>query len=163
MIKIGIISDTHNHFCPKVKEFLGQCDEIWHCGDIGGIECADEIAKFKPLIAVQGNIDNHITRLEYPKYQAFEREGMRVLMTHIGGYPAHYDMDAEKKIRQYAPHIFLSGHSHILKVINDKRYNLIHINPGACGTHGFHRVRTAIRMTIDKGKITDLEVSEWQR
>ena len=163
MIKIGIISDTHNHFCPKVKKFLEDCDEIWHCGDIGSIECADEIAKFKPLIAVQGNIDNNTTRLEYPKYKGFEREGMRVLMTHIGGYPSHYDKDAEIKIRQFRPHIFLSGHSHILKVINDKRYNLIHINPGACGNHGFHRVRTAIRMTIDNGKITDLEVSEWQR
>lgn len=163
MIKIGIISDTHGYFCPKVKTFLAQCDEIWHCGDVGTLSCADDISKFKPLMAVYGNIDDYEMRIEYPLFNCFEREGMTVLITHIGGYPAHYDYVAEQKIRELKPNIFLSGHSHILKVINDKRYNLIHINPGACGNHGFHRVRTAIRMTIDNGAITEMEVGEWKR
>lgn len=163
MIRIGIISDTHGHFCDKVKTFLSSCDEIWHCGDIGGLECSDKISAFKPMVAVYGNIDDHKLRLEHPEFKFFEREGMRVLMTHIGGYPKHYDHIAEQKIRLTKPQIFLSGHSHILRVINDKQYNLIHINPGACGIHGFHRVRTAIRMTIDNGKITEMEVGEWDR
>ncbi len=163
MKKIGIISDTHNYFCPKVKEFLKDCDQIWHSGDIGSVQCADEIQNFKQMIGVYGNIDDHKIRLEYPEFQKFECEGMKVMITHIGGYPMHYDYRAEQQIREYRPDIFVAGHSHILKVINDSYYKLIHINPGACGTHGFHRVRTAIRMTIDKGKITDMEVGEWQR
>lgn len=163
MIKIGIISDTHGYFGTEVQTFLSQCDEIWHCGDIGTLECADEIARFKPLVGVYGNIDDHMVRLTYPQFNYFEREGMKFLMTHIGGYPMHYDRFSEEKIRELKPDVFLCGHSHILKVINDKKYNLMHINPGACGKHGFHNVRTAIRITIDSGKITDMEVGEWNR
>lgn len=157
------MSDTHGVFCPKVKNFLSQCDEIWHCGDIGTLECADEIKAFKPLMGVYGNIDDYKIRMEYPEFNYFTREGLKVLMTHIGGYPKHYDYRAEKQIKELSPNIFISGHSHILKVINDNQYNLIHINPGACGSHGFHRVKTAIRLTIDKGALVDMEVGEWNR
>lgn len=162
-MKIGIISDTHNFFDDKVKHFLAPCDEIWHAGDFGSIGCADEIAEFKPLVGVYGNIDDTKVRISYPKFNFFEREGVSVLMTHIGGYPAHYDREAEKMIREKSPKLFICGHSHILKVINDKQYSLLHINPGAAGNMGFHRVRTAVRIEIQQSTITSLEVGEWNR
>lgn len=160
---IGIISDTHSYFDDKLKNFLKECDEIWHAGDIGSVECADEISSFKKTVGVYGNIDNSTVRLIYPKTNIFERDGLKIAMIHIGGYPRHYDFEAEKNIILHKPDIFISGHSHILKVINDKQYNLLHINPGAAGNMGFHRIRTAIRLEIINGKISSLEVGEWDR
>ncbi len=163
MKRIGIISDTHNCFDDTLREFLAEVDEIWHAGDIGSIEVADRIAAYRPLRAVHGNIDGGMTRVAYPRFASFECEGVQVLMTHIGGYPGHYDRDAVSQILQIKPTVFISGHSHILRVMFDKKYDLLHINPGAAGCSGFHNVRTAIRVTAGDGKLSDLEVGEWPR
>ena len=163
MKRIGIISDTHGTFDQTLREFLKDVDEIWHAGDIGSLELADEIARFKPLRAVSGNIDGGMTRRVYPLFLEWECEGVRVLMTHIGGYPRRYDPRAVRKIQLLRPKLFISGHSHILKVMNDPVYDLLHINPGAAGRSGFHQVRTAIRLVFDHGTMHDLEVGEWPR
>ena len=149
MKRIGIISDTHGTFDDTLREFLKDVDEIWHAGDIGSLELADTIASFKPLRAVSGNIDGGLTRRVYPDFLAFECEGVRVLMTHIGGYPRHYDPRAAAKIQALHPKLFIAGHSHILKVVYDPVYDLLHVNPGAAGEYGFHKVRTAVRLVID--------------
>ena len=163
MKRIGLISDTHNLFEGTLMDFLRDVDEIWHAGDIGSLELADRIAAFKPLRAVCGNIDDSTVRSTYRPVLSFEVEGMRVLMTHIGGYPNHYDHRILPQIMQLHPDIFVSGHSHILKVIYDKRMSLLHLNPGAAGSYGFHRVRTALRFTIDVGAVRDMEIGEWPR
>lgn len=163
MKKIGIISDTHGCFDQTLRDFLSEVDEIWHAGDIGSLDVADRITAFKPLRAVSGNIDDGITRRVYPSFQAFECEGVRVLMTHIGGYPRRYDPRALQRIREWRPKLFVCGHSHILKVAYDPVYELLAVNPGAAGLHGFHKVRTAIRLTIDGGGMHDMEVGEWPR
>ncbi len=165
MKRIAIISDTHGTFDSALKEFTRECDEIWHAGDLGGsgLFVADQISAFKPLRCVWGNIDGSQMRLSYQKFESFECEGVRVLMTHIGGYPKRYTPEAKAKIELLHPKIFISGHSHILKVIYDPKYDLLHINPGAAGNYGFHKVRTAVRFTIDGSDIRDLEVGEWQR
>lgn len=163
MKKIGIISDTHGTFDEKLRIFLKDVDEIWHAGDIGSLELADEIARFKPLRAVCGNCDGGVTRRVYPDSDSFECEGVRVLMTHIGGYPRRYDPRALRRIRSLRPQLFVAGHSHILRVMNDPVYDLLHINPGAAGCFGFHRVRTAVRLVFDNGSMRDLEVGEWAR
>ncbi len=163
MKKIGIISDTHGTFDEPLRIFLAEVDEIWHAGDIGSMELADEIASFKPLVAVHGNCDGGAARIVYPEFQSFECEGKQVLMTHIGGYPGHYQPAALHRIRAGKPDIFICGHSHILKVQYDNVYDLLHINPGAAGISGFHHVRTAVRFVMDNGKISELEVGEWPR
>lgn len=163
MAYIGLLSDTHGLFDDKLKAFFEPVDVLWHAGDFGNLETADKIASFKPLIGVSGNCDGYDTRVIHPLVQTFEVEGMKVLMTHIGGYPGHYDLRAFALIERYAPNIFVCGHSHILKVINDKKNNLIAINPGAAGISGFHLVRTALRFHIKNGKIVDMEVGEWER
>lgn len=163
MKRIGIISDTHSTFDEPLREFLSEVDEIWHAGDIGSVELADEIAAFKPLRAVYGNIDGGVARRIYPQFASFRCEGVQVLMTHIGGYPRHYSPAAVRMIQSSKPDIFIAGHSHILKVIYDPIYSLLHINPGAAGKYGFHKVRTAIRFTIDGEQIKDMEIGEWQR
>ena len=157
MKRIGIISDTHGTFDDTLREFLKDVDEIWHAGDIGSLELADTIASFKPLRAVSGNIDGGLTRRVYPDFLAFDCEGVRVLMTHIGGYPRRYDPRALARIRSVHPKLFVSGHSHILKVMYDPIYDLLHINPGAAGEYGFHKVRTAVRLTIDGAQMRDME------
>ncbi len=163
MKKIGIISDTHGVFDDLLRQFLADVDEIWHAGDIGGMEVADAIAAFKPLRAVAGNIDDGMTHRLYPPFLCFECEQVRVLMTHIGGYPRRYDPRAIPKIQAAHPKLFIAGHSHILKVIYDPIYDLLHINPGAAGNYGLHKVRTAVRLTIDGAQMRDLEVGEWPR
>lgn len=163
MKKIGIISDTHGIFDAPLQDFLSSVDEIWHAGDIGSAELADRIAAFKPLRAVYGNIDGGETRLMFPEYNFYECEDVKVLMTHIGGYPGRYTPTALQKIRELGPDIFISGHSHILKVIYDKKYNVLHINPGAAGKYGFHHVRTAVRLEIEGADIRNLEVGEWNK
>lgn len=163
MRRIGVISDTHGTFDEPLREFLKDVDEIWHAGDIGSLELADQIAAFKPLKAVYGNIDGGVTRRVLSEFNCFECEGKTVLITHIGGYPRHYSPQAVARIQQLKPDIFVAGHSHILKVIFDPIYNLLHINPGAAGCYGFHKIRTAIRFTIDDTDIRDMEIGEWQK
>ncbi len=160
MSQIGLLSDTHGFFDPRLKVFFENCKEIWHAGDIGNIHTADEIADFKPLRAVFGNIDGHEVRIVYPEHQRFHFEGMDVWITHIGGYPGNYDTRIRNLIRTNPPELFISGHSHILKVMPDKKQGLLHINPGAAGKSGFHLVRTAVRFNIDEGRVKELEVIE---
>ena len=152
-------------FSPQFREFLQPVDEIWHAGDFGGgMDLAEEIAAFKPLVGVAGNCDNHDLRFIHPLHRFFECEGMKVLMTHVGGYPGRYDVRARELIDRYRPDIFVCGHSHILKVVRDpKRGGMMVINPGAAGIQGFHLVRTALRFHIDKGAICDMEVFELER
>lgn len=156
---IGLISDTHGSFEPEIKEFLAPVDEIWHAGDFGnGAATAAEIAAFKPLKGVYGNCDGQDIRCDYPSFRFFECGGMTVLMTHIGGSPSRYDLRAQALIEQYRPQIFVCGHSHILKVMNDSHYDMMYINPGACGNLGWHTVKTALRFRIEAGEIKDMEV-----
>lgn len=156
---IGLISDTHGVFSEGFRDFLEPVDEIWHAGDFGGgLQLAEEIAAFKPLRGVYGNADNYDLRYDYPLYQFFECEGVKVLMTHIGGYPGRYDANARKLIQELKPDLFVCGHSHILRVMNDQKYNMLVMNPGAAGLQGFHVVRTALRFKIASGNISDLEV-----
>lgn len=163
MAYIGLISDTHGVFDEKLRKFLEPVDEIWHAGDFGNIETADAIAAYKPLRGVYGNCDDHTVRLVHPYVQFFEMEGMRILMMHIGGYPGRYDFKAFQLINAHLPDIFICGHSHILKVINDTKYRVLTINPGAAGIQGFHNVRTALRFRIENGTIKDMEVGEWEK
>lgn len=163
MKRIGIISDTHGTFDEPLRNFLRDVDEIWHAGDIGSIELADEIAAFKPLRAVYGNIDGGATRRVYHEFNYFRCEEVTVLMTHIGGYPRCYAPQALQRIRAAHPKLFIAGHSHILKVQFDPVYQLLAVNPGAAGSFGFHKVRTAVRLTIDGAEMRDMEVWELPR
>lgn len=160
---IGLLSDTHGLFDSPFREFLAPVDEIWHAGDFGGIAVADAIAAFKPLKGVYGNCDGYDVRLAYPQYQLFSCGGMKVLMIHIGGYPGRYDPRARALIDEFRPDLFVCGHSHILKVVNDRRRNMLVVNPGAAGCHGFHIVRTALRFRIEDSDIRDMEVFELDR
>lgn len=163
MRRIGIISDTHGCFDDTLRRFLADVDEIWHAGDFGSVEVADEIAAFRPLRGVHGNIDGGATRIVYPELLSWDCEDARILMTHQGGSPGRYNPKALGAIRSVCPTIFIAGHSHILKVQYDKFNNLLFVNPGAAGLSGFHRVRTAVRLTIDGATPADLEVGEWPR
>ncbi len=160
MQRIALLSDTHNYLDPKIFKYFETCDQIWHAGDIGTISITDQLSKIKPVIAVYGNIDGQDVRKIHPKNQRFMCEGVDVFMTHIGGYPNNYSPDAITEIRKDPPKLFICGHSHILKVMFDDKYHLLHINPGAAGMHGFHKVKTLVRFTIDAEKIKDLEVIE---
>jgi putative phosphoesterase len=163
MFQIGLISDTHGYFDPRLKEFFSGCQEIWHAGDIGSEAVAEEISAFRTLRAVYGNIDGAGLRSSYPGHQRFEIGGVRVWITHIGGYPGNYAPGIKEGLRTYKPGLFISGHSHILKVIPDKEFNLLYINPGAIGRNGFHTVRTAVRFILDNGKVKELDVLELPR
>lgn len=161
---IGLISDTHGVFSQQFRDFLEPVDQIWHVGDFGGgMDLAEEIAKFKPLVGVAGNCDNHQLRFIHPLHRFFECEGVKVLMTHVGGYPGRYDVRARELIDRYCPDIFVCGHSHILKVVRDTKRDMLVINPGAAGIQGFHIVRTALRFHIDDGRIHGMEVFELDR
>ncbi|SHE74106.1 hypothetical protein SAMN05444274_102253 [Mariniphaga anaerophila] len=163
MKRIGLLSDTHGFVHERLFSFFDKVDEIWHAGDFGSIEVADELAAFKPLKGVYGNIDGQDVRVVYPQHQRFMCEEVDVWMTHIGGYPGRYERYVKPEIFRNPPGLFISGHSHILKVIYDKKLQLLHINPGAAGYKGFHKVCTAVRFTIDKKNISDLEVWEIPR
>lgn len=163
MVKIGLLSDTHGYLHPKVFEFFKDCSEIWHAGDFGNIKIADSLNAFRPLKGVFGNIDGQDIRIVYPQYLCFMKEDVRVLMTHIGGYPGHYEKQALARINAERPGLFISGHSHILKVIYDKKHQLLHINPGAAGTSGFHKSITMVRFVIEGNNIRDLEVFDLPR
>lgn len=160
---IGLLSDTHNHLDDKFFNFFEPCHQIWHAGDIGSLALADKIAQFKPLIAVSGNIDDHITRVSYPMEQRFTIENTDVYITHIGGYPGHYSAGARALLQTNPPKIFVCGHSHILRVMYDNKYQCLVMNPGAAGLYGFHHQRTAIRFKINGGDISDLEICELPR
>jgi len=160
MKRIGLLSDTHSFFDPRFFELFKDVDEIWHAGDIGDRKVLEQIESFKPFRAVYGNIDGADIRRELRKDERFFCEDVDVWMTHIGGYPGRYDRSVKKKITENPPKLFICGHSHILKVIYDKKLDLLHVNPGAAGRYGFHKVRTAVRFVIDGANIKDLEVIE---
>lgn len=160
MKRIGILSDTHGYWDDRYLEYFAECDEIWHAGDIGSLEVAQKLAAFRPFRAVYGNIDGQDIRRLYPQTLRFTVEGAEVLMKHIGGYPGKYDPSIRGRILVHPPKLFVSGHSHILKVKYDKTLDLLHINPGAAGISGFHKVRTLVRFVIDSGTFRDLEVIE---
>ncbi|MCX6286217.1 MAG: metallophosphoesterase family protein [Bacteroidetes bacterium] len=163
MTRIGILSDTHGRLLPKVLDFLGQTDEIWHAGDIGSLEVLEEIQKLKPLRAVYGNIDGTALRSHCPENLVFQVEELKVFMTHIGGYPGRYHPQSKKIIELEKPGLFVCGHSHILKVIYDKKYSLLHINPGAAGNYGLHHSITAVRLKIEGKEMKNLEVLDITR
>ena len=160
MQTIGLLSDTHGYWDEKYTSYFKDCDEIWHAGDIGSEKVALELTKIAPLRAVYGNIDGQPIRMQYPKVAQFRVEEVQVMMTHIGGYPGRYEPTIRKELYDTKPNLFISGHSHILKVMFDKHLQCLHINPGAAGKSGFHQVRTLIRFGIDGKEIKDLEVIE---
>ena len=163
MKKIGILSDTHCTIIPQVYSFFKDVDEIWHAGDIGNIETAEQLAAFKPLRAVYGNCDDHIVRMQYPEDQFFHIEDVDVYMTHIGGYPGKYMPEIRYILAEKKPDLYICGHSHILKVINDPKLHLLHINPGAAGQTGFHKKITMVQFVIDGKTFKDMEIFEMDR
>ena len=163
MVRIGLISDTHGFLDDSVFEHFKNCDEIWHAGDFGTIELADRLAAFKPLRGVYGNIDGKELRQTYPENLRFTCEGLEVWITHIGGYPDRYSPAVKQLIYTNPPGLFISGHSHILKAIFDKKINCLHLNPGAAGKQGWHKIRTMMRFAISEGKVKDLEVIEFKK
>ncbi|MFS4467179.1 metallophosphoesterase family protein [Maribacter sp. 2210JD10-5] len=160
MTKILLLSDTHSHIDDAILKYARQADEIWHAGDIGNLRVTDGLSALKPLRGVYGNIDDHIIQKEFPLDNRFTCEEVNVWMTHIGGYPPKYNQRTRELIKANTPKLFICGHSHILKVMWDKKLNVLHMNPGACGKHGFHHVRTMLRFTIDGPEIKDLEIIE---
>ena len=159
--RIGVLSDTHGFLAPQVFSFFKDCDELWHAGDIGpGV--LDELRAFKPVRAVWGNCDSFSLHYELEERAFFEVEAQRVLMTHIGGWPGHYPYELRRTLELAKPDIFVCGHSHILKVMYDKDYNFLHINPGAAGRSGFHKVATLVRFTLDPTP-RDLEVMDFPK
>ena len=160
MKKILLLSDTHSHIDDAILKYVNFADEVWHAGDIGNLEVTDAVKKIKPLRAVFGNIDDDKARREFPLHNRFMCENVDVWITHIGGYPGKYNPNIREELQQNPPKLFICGHSHILKVQFDKKLNLLHMNPGACGKSGFHTVRTMLRFVIDDDKIKDLEIIE---
>ena len=159
-MKILLLSDTHSYMDERILHYASEADEVWHAGDIGDLKVSDALEKVSKLRAVFGNIDNAQIRATFPLNNRFTIEGVDVWMTHIGGYPPKYNINTRDEIKAHPPKLFICGHSHILKVVPDKRYQLLHMNPGACGTHGFHKIRTMLRFEINTGKIENLEVIE---
>jgi hypothetical protein len=160
MKRIGLLSDNHSYIDDHILGYFAECDEIWHAGDIGDPVVTDRLAALKPLRAVYGNIDDAKLRRQFPLDQRFVCEDLDVWITHIGGYPGRYQKRVREGLQERAPGLFISGHSHILKVMPDPKYDLLHINPGACGHHGFHQVRTIVRFSVSRGAVADLEVIE---
>jgi putative phosphoesterase len=157
---IGLMSDTHSYLDEKVFHYFADCDEIWHAGDFGDIKIIDQLKAFKPLRGVYGNIDNRQIQAEMPLDVRFDCAGLSVFMTHIGGYPGRYHPRVRPLLQSQPPGLFISGHSHILKVMPDKNLGFLHINPGACGNEGWHRVKTLVRFKIEMSTIQQLEVIE---
>jgi hypothetical protein len=160
LVRILLLSDTHSYIDNQILKFVQQADEVWHAGDIGDIKVTDTIKELKPLRAVYGNIDNAQIRTEFPLDNEFTVEGVSVYITHIGGYPPKYNQRTREKLQLSPPDLYICGHSHILKVMPDRKLDLLHMNPGAAGKHGFHSIRTMLRFTIDKKEIKNLEVIE---
>ncbi len=162
MTKIGLLSDTHSFLDERIFSHFGACDEIWHAGDFGNMDVIDRLRAFKPLRGVYGNIDDRRIQAEMPLDLHFECDGVAVFMTHIGGYPGKYNPRVRKILQENPPRggLFICGHSHILKVIPDKQFGFLHLNPGACGNEGWHQVKTLMRFILDNGVIRDLEIIE---
>lgn len=160
MTRIGLLSDTHGYWDERYLQYFESCDEIWHAGDIGSMDIVRRLEAFRPLRAVYGNIDGQDIRLCFPEINRFTLDGADVLIKHIGGYPGKYDRSVRNILLAHPPQLFISGHSHILKVKYDTQLGLLHINPGAAGKYGWHTVRTLIRFSIDQGNFSDLEVIE---
>ena len=161
MKNILLISDTHSHFDKALVKYIEAADEVWHAGDIGNLnKVTDEIKKLKPLKAVYGNIDDAEARKEFSKNLVFTCEDVKVFITHICGSPTNYLKEVKEILISEKPKIFICGHSHILKVMYQKQYDVLHMNPGACGVHGFHQIKTVLRFVIDKDQIKDLAVIE---
>jgi len=160
MLRIGLLSDTHGHLDEAIISHLTPCDELWHAGDIGSLEITDRLSEIRPVRAVYGNIDDAKLRTVWPEDLVFTVEGVKVVITHIGGYPGHYNARVRQLLLREKPKLYICGHSHILKVMPDPKLNLLHMNPGAAGIHGFHHVRTLLRFTLDAGNIRDLEAVE---
>ena len=160
MTRIGLISDTHNYLDESVFEYFKDCDEIWHGGDFGTVEIANRLKEFKPFKGVYGNIDGMDIRKEYPEQLVFMCEEVKVIIRHIGGYPPKYNPETKKEMLIHMPQLFISGHSHILKVMYDNKLNCLHMNPGAAGKQGWHKVRTLLRFNIDGTEMKDCEVIE---
>ncbi len=160
MKKILLLSDTHGHIDDAILKYVAWADEIWHAGDIGDLAVTDTLKSLKPLRAVYGNIDDAKARSEFPLHNKFMCEETSVWITHIGGYPGKYNSAIRAELQHNPPTIFICGHSHILKVQFDKKLNLLHMNPGAAGIHGFHQVRTMLRFEIDGKTIKNLEIIE---
>ena len=160
MVRIGLISDTHSFFDPRFFELFKDVDEIWHAGDIGDVKVLEQIENFKPYRAVYGNIDGAVLRKTLKQHERFMCEDVDVWITHIGGYPGRYDKLIKNELIKVPPKLFICGHSHILKVMYDKKLDLLYINPGAAGRYGFHKVRTAVRFVIDGDTIKNMEIIE---
>jgi putative phosphoesterase len=163
MKKILLLSDTHSHIDDGIIKHVHWADEVWHAGDIGDVSVTDAIMALKPLRAVYGNIDDNVIRMQFPEHLFFKCEDVKVWITHIGGYPGRYPARIRAILDSKRPDLFICGHSHILKVMLDKKYNLLHMNPGAAGRHGFHKVCTMLRFEVHQGKISSLEVIEFKR
>ena len=157
---IGLLSDTHSHLPEEVFDYFAECDEIWHAGDVGDPVVLDRLESFKPLRVVYGNIDGAAVRARAPLNQHFTVAGLSVFITHIGGYPSRYTARVRQLLDELKPDLYVCGHSHILKVMMDKKRGILHMNPGACGKHGFHKVKTLLRFKIQDGKVADLQVIE---
>ena len=161
MKRIGLISDTHGYVNPKIYTHFDECDEIWHAGDFGTIDVSIELEAFKPLRGVYGNVDGDSVRRVHPLDQRFELEGVNVFMTHIGGYPGRLERRVREEFKENPADLYICGHSHILKIMRDPKHNnLLHINPGAAGNQGFHKVCTLVRLTLDSGVIRDVQTIE---
>ncbi len=163
MTKILLLSDTHRYIDARMLRYISEADEVWHAGDIGSFEVADAIRKLRPLRAVYGNIDNAEMRSVFPLDNRFYIEDTDVWITHIGGYPGRYEARIRATLKENAPDIFISGHSHILKIMYDKQYDLLHLNPGAAGKNGFHKVRTMLRFSLDKKVVKNMEIIELEK
>lgn len=163
MKRIGLLSDTHGFFHPRIPEFFAGCDEIWHAGDVGSLSVIEQLETLAVVRAVYGNIDGQEIRKRFPEINLFTVEGLKVLMIHIGGYPGRYLPKVRKLIEEHRPGLFISGHSHILKVMPDQRHHLLHINPGAAGNSGFHKSITLVRFKIENGRPSDLEILDIDR
>ena len=159
-VRIGLISDTHGHIDDRILHHLAECDEIWHAGDIGSLTVTDALSSAAPLVAVHGNIDDHIIRSEFPEHHHFEREGLSIWMTHIGGRPGRYASGIRRGLMQHRPALFVCGHSHLLLVKKDPSWGGLYLNPGAAGRQGFHRMRTLLRFNLEQGAILNPEVVE---
>lgn len=163
MKNILLLSDTHGYLGDEMIRHAEKADEIWHAGDIGAIHVSDELKKYSTFRAVYGNIDDAMIRTEFPLHNRFMCEQVDVWITHIGGYPPRYVPEVRDELKKNPPKLYITGHSHILKVMPDPKLDLLHMNPGAIGKHGFHHVRTMLKFSIDEDRIFDLNVIEYSR
>ena len=163
MRRIILLSDSHHSLDERIFPHLEKCDEIWHAGDIGNLKVTDKLKEFAPIRAVWGNIDDYKTRKEFREITYFKCEKLKVMMTHIGGYPGRYEKGIKEILKDKHPNLFISGHSHILKVIHDKKLDILHMNPGAIGNYGIHKVKTILAFSVEDEEIKDLRVIEFSR